>query len=184
MKLLCYYSLTNWFTSMNPIEILIGGIFGALLGWLVSIRHAQETEKIKSKKLRDKFSPIAGHFICQFIQKNGQKTDRIISKADIEYQDDNKLNIELTTLINETSGLDFPPNQIQVWTGEITMESLRNGIIVWEYKLPIHLVGHNGFKRIIIDKDLNGISIVGETGYGVEKMKRETKKHTLTATFV
>ena len=52
------------------------------------------------------------------------------------------------------------------------MDSVRNGIIIWEYKHPERLIGVNGFKRIIIDKDFNGISLIGESGYGVEKMKR------------
>ena len=172
MALLCNNSWSQWLTSLNPIELIIGGIFGAILGWLISIVHARETEKIKSKKLHNKFSPIAGHFICPFVQ-NGQPTNRIISKADVEYQTDDKLTIELTTLINGETGQGFSPEQIQVWTGEITMDSVRSGIIVWEFKQPTHLIGYNGFKRLIVDKDVNGISIVGETGYGVEKMKRQ-----------
>ena len=158
-------------SEMNPIEIIVSGLFGALLGWLVSVVHARETAKINSKKLRIKFQPIAGQYIWQ-LEQNGRATDRIISKADIEYQADNKLIIELTTFIALPGGHDFTPDEIQIWTGEIAMDSIRNGLIVWEYRKPERLIGTNGFKRIIIDKDLNGISLVGESGYGVEKMKR------------
>lgn len=169
--LLCNCAWTEWLSSLNPIELFIGGLLGAFLGWFISVIHARETEKLKKKKLQNKFEPIAGHFICYFVE-NGQTTNRILSKADIDYQADNQLTIELTTLINPTSGQDFPADQIQIWTGEMTMDSIRNGIIVWEYRQPNHLIGINGFKRIIVDKDLTGISLVGETGYGVEQMKR------------
>lgn len=166
----CNFALTDWLTSLNPIGIIIGGLFGAILGWLISVIYARETDKLKRRKLKDMYSPIAGHFIRQFKQ-----TDRIISTADIDYLNDNKLTIKLTTLINKTSGQDFNSDQIQVWTGEITMDSIKSGFVVWEYRQPDQLIGQNGFKRIIVDTDLQGITLVGETdhGYGVEKLKRK-----------
>jgi hypothetical protein len=172
--ILCTCNWTDWLTSLNPIELILGGLLGAFLGWFISVIHARETERLKRKRLREKYSPITGHFICYFAP-NGQRTDRIISQAVIEYVVRNQLTIELTTLINQTSGQDFTADQIQVWTGEITMDSVRNGIIVWEFRQPDHLIGTNGFKRIIVDKDFNGISLVGESGYGVEKMERKNE---------
>jgi len=49
------------------------------------------------------------------------------------------------------------------------MDTLRNGIIVWEQRNPIN--GNNGFKRIIVEKDFTGITLVGEKegGFGLEK---------------
>ena len=33
---------------MNPVEIFVGGLVGAFLGWLVSVIHARETERPKA----------------------------------------------------------------------------------------------------------------------------------------
>ena len=55
------------------------------------------------------------------------------------------------------------------------MDSLRNGTIVWEQRNPIN--GNNGFKRIIIEKEFDGITLVGEKdgGFGIEKFTEKIK---------
>src|SRR4051812_4112568 len=94
-----YSSWMYWFSSLNPVDIIVGSAFGSVLGLLVTIIHARETERIKSAKLRARFYPIAGQFACYF-NEDEHLTDRIISQANIMYEADNKLTIEVTTLIN------------------------------------------------------------------------------------
>lgn len=170
--LLCNGTWYGWFTSLNPIEIVISAIVGVLIALFVGLVHAGYIQRANDKKLRDKFSPIAGRFTRYFKNSN-----RLLATAVIEYIDQNQLRIEVTTLININTGADFSLDEMEIWTGEITMDSQKSGFIVWEYRQPQRYIdmSEKGFKRIIVDSDLNGITLVGakEYGYGKESFKRE-----------
>ena len=77
--ILCNFGWTDWLTSLNPIEFIPGGLFGAFLGWLISVIYAREIEKIKKKKLKDKYQPITGHFIWKFEQNGKPARPRLLA---------------------------------------------------------------------------------------------------------
>lgn len=141
---------------------------GGFIGYLATIYYARETDKIKSEKQKKDFEPIAG----EYNDVNGYAT------AKMKYINDNKLKIEITTHLNYPSREPFPQDEIQIWTGDISMDATTHGFVVWAYRKPDRLIGTSGFKRIIIDEDLNGFTLVGEQGrdfsYGTERFKRKT----------
>lgn len=93
----------------------------------------------------------------------------IFSAAELCQITENKFNIEVKTFLHygKGEGIDGTPflqNEIQIWTGEVTMDSLYNGKIIWEQRNPPN--GNTGYKQLLINKAFDGCTIVGEPGYG------------------
>jgi hypothetical protein len=157
--------------SINPLEIFISAIVGIITGVIASWIFAYRSKLIEKTKLRKQFEPIAGKFIRWW--KDDKVTNRVFVRAIVKYISDNKFSIEVHTYIyygqDARNGQDYESDHLESWTGEIVMDTLRSGTIVWEQTNPMN--GNNGFKRIIVDKDLNGITLVGESesGFGVER---------------
>lgn len=158
----------KWFNQLNLVEILISGIVGSLIGWLMSELIANKKERIRIKNLEALYKPITGKYACKY--KNDP--NRKISEAVIKYISENELKIELSTFIERTTGFDFPPEDIQRWSGEIFMRSIRHGEIIWEYIHPKNIEEKDGCKRIIISKDFNSITLIGEGTYGNERLEK------------
>lgn len=164
--------------SSKSTEILISGIVGVLTGVIASWIFSYQSKLFENRKLKRHFEPIAGNFIRWWEDSKVKGNNRVFCRARIEYLTDNKLSIEVSTLIyhgrDTNYGVDYTIEQIERWTGEMIMDTVRSGTVVWEQRSPNN--GNNGFKRIIVDKDLKGFSLVGEVGFGVERFtERETK---------
>lgn len=167
--------ILDWLSELNPIEIGLG----FLLGIIGSIIFAITYEKIKSKNITSRHKKIIGTYIRYWENKTILPEDVLFSKAMIKQIKENNFEIEVHTFLeygenNLSAGKKYKSENIEIWTGEITMDSLRNGTIVWEQRNPIN--GNNGFKRIIIEKEFNGITLVGEKdgGFGIEKFTKKT----------
>jgi len=111
---------------------------------------------------RRTYGKLVGKYLGQGYKKNnpGVLDERILSSATITYMTENKLEISVTH-----DGL--------TWVGEITMNSLRYGTIVFQYMDPEHK-HFFGFKKLIVESDFNTINVIGDEtkGYGVEVFKR------------
>jgi len=158
-------------SSLNSNEVLISALVGIVTGLIASFIFARTTKKIELNRLKKQFQPISGTFIRWWKDDKAKSDGRIAAEATIDYLVKNRLTIEVRTLINHghNAGTDYPQDQIERWTGEIVMDTVRSGTIVWEQRNPDN--GNSGFKRIIVENDLNGITLVGEgdKGFGIER---------------
>lgn len=174
-----FNSLTwsNWINSLNPIEILFAATVGLLTALIASKIYANKSVKNKAKRLDKKYKPIEGTYIRWFQEDKQKGAGKIHAKAYLTHYDgENRLDIEVKTFMrNDGTSTGRILSEPQVWTGEIVMDTIRSGTVVWEQKIPAS--GNNGFKRIIVGKNQDGITLVGETdhGFGVEKF---TEKET------
>ncbi len=170
MILICECIVLNWLSELNPIEIGLG----FLLGIVGSIIFAITSEKIKSENITSQHKKIIGSYIRYWEDKAIVPEDTLFSKAILKQVKENYFEIEVHTFLeygtnNLSAGKKYTTENIEIWTGAITMDSLRNGTVVWEQRNPSN--GNNGFKRIILEKDFSGITLVGEKdgGFGIEK---------------
>jgi len=151
------------------VEIFVAIVVGIGTGIVASLLFARSQAWKERRRLRIRYSPTSGSFIRWYKDDKIKGNNRVLARANIHYTDMSNLEIKVQTLINTDDGKDYQTESIEEWTGEITMESPRNGYVVWEQRKPDN--GNNGFKRIIVDKDLDGITLVGETdrGFGTER---------------
>jgi hypothetical protein len=91
---------------------------------------------------------------------SGELDEKTISSATIQYLAENKL--EITVSHNHLT-----------WVGEITMNSLKYGSIVFQYENE-EARHFFGFKKCIVDHARNMLFVIGEAenGYGTEVFKR------------
>lgn len=120
--------------------------------------------------LQEQFEPIQGKYIRWWEDDKIKGNNRVFVSATIDYISDNKLSIDVSTLIqygkNESYGVDYAKEQIENWRGEIIMETETTGTIVWKQTNPNN--NGAGIKKIIISNDRNGITLVGQKGFGME----------------
>ena len=95
---------------------------------------------------------------------SGELNERPISHAIIKFVSENRLEITVT----------HGDQEKYIWVGEITLNTLKHGIIVWQYVEPIRVKHFFGYKQCIIENDFNTIIIIGDEGkgYGKEIFKR------------
>jgi len=159
---------SNWINSLNPIEIFFAAIAGLLTALIASKIYANKSAKNKAKRLDKKYKPIEGIYIRWFKEDKQIGKNQIHAKAYLKHYDgENRLDIRVETFMHVSNGSQL--NKPHVWTGEIVMDTVRSGTVVWEQKIPN--IGKNGFKRIIVGNNLDEITLVGESvhGYGVER---------------
>ncbi len=173
----------NWFDSLIPAlsnskEIIIGIIVGVLTGLIASIIFSWYSNHVKRKRLDKKYKPIEGTYIRWFKEDKQKGSNKIHAKAYLKhYHGENRLDIRVDTFMhNDGTSTGRILSDPQVWTGEIVMDTIRSDTVVWEQKIPTS--GNNGFKRIIVGKNQDGITLVGEAdkGFGVERF---TDKETI-----
>jgi len=163
----------DWIYSLNPLEVIIAAMVGIVTGLLASKIFAKTTERNKRNRLDKKYKPLEGTYIRWFKEDKQTGEGRIHAKAHLKhYIGEYRLDIKVETFINP-KGYDL--DNIQEWTGEVVMDTIRSGTVVWEQRKPDN--GNNGFKRIIVEKNQDGITLVGEAdqGFGVERF---TEKET------
>lgn len=170
--------MCKWFCELNPIEIVIG----FLVGILTSYVYAVTTDKLRSNRLTKKYSTLAGRYVRYWKEDKVKGEGKVFVTADISSSFENKLLIEVRTLLeygdgNPSAGIPYKEENIQVWTGEITMDSIRTGIMVWEQKRQNN--GNSGFKRIIFNTSSAPLTIVGEKefGFDVERFTEKINAH-------
>lgn len=169
MRLL-FVSISDQVAQLNSIEILLG----CLLGILGSFVYAKTTERIRSQRITNRYKKIEGVYL-RFWEENGSREkEKIFVTAELKQIVESQFEIVVRTLLhygitNPCAGLPYSSENIEIWSGEIIMDSLRNGTVVWNQKNPAN--GNNGFKRIIIETNYSGMTLIGEKdgGFGVEK---------------
>lgn len=158
-------TICKWIYDLNPIEIAIG----FLVGILTSYVYAITTERLRSQKLTEKYSELKGKYIRYWLEDKIKGDSKIFATAEIISCIENKLSIKVKTFLeygeqNPSAGCPYKEDNIEIWTGEITMDSLRNGTIIWEQRNPNS--GNGGFKRLIFNDTLNSLTIIGEKDFG------------------
>lgn len=157
----------DWLYSINPIEIGIAALVGIFTGLIASKIFANVTTRNKRKLLDKKFSSLEGTYIRWFEEDNSEGEGNIHAKVHLNhYEGENRLGIRVETFMRDNGTKLNPP---QEWAGECVMDTIRSGTVVWEQRIPNN--GNNGFKRIIIGKNKDSITLVGESeqGFGVER---------------
>lgn len=170
--------ICKWLCELNPIETAIG----FLVGILTSYVYAITTERIRSRKLTKKYSRLKGKYIRYWFEDKSKGDGKIFATAEITSCTENKLSFIVKTLLeygkdNPSAGQPYKEESVEIWTGEITMDSLNNGTIVWEQRNPNN--GNGGFKRIIFNQPLTRLTIVGEKDYGFDLEVFTEKVNTL-----
>ena len=143
-------------------------IAGFVLGFLANLMAWPVTERVEKRRLRKRFRPIGGRYVGYL--KSGDQIGKQSSTAIVRYEQENCLSIE----VSEAAA---PGN---VWVGEIVMDGVQGGSIVWRYK-TLHgtTTGHRfGFKRCIYAQ-IDGRShlyLIGERpDYGAELLIQDSK---------
>ncbi|MBI2281555.1 MAG: hypothetical protein HYU68_12835 [Bacteroidetes bacterium] len=166
-------TIQNWFCQLNPFEIVLG----FAIGIATSFAYAYMSNEIERRKLNNEFKPLEGKYIRYWLEGKIISNGKIFVTCELFHLNEKRFDIKVTTLLEygdkPSAGTPYLPESIEVWTGEVTMDSKRNGMIVWEQLQPVN--GNNGFKRIIFSPNLQEITIVGEKDFGF-KTERFTEK--------
>lgn len=165
----CYRVVVSCNNEINISEILLSGLVGAIISLIVTLCWAKIQESIRKENVKSLYARIAGNFNGP----NHEQTKNLISSCVVTYIGEQKLNIVVTTYIDDQGNL-LPKDQIQSWSGDITMVEPTIGSLIWEYIAPKHLLGRSGFKRIVVSKDFNSFKLIGDRsdGYGDEPFSR------------
>jgi hypothetical protein len=126
----------------------------------------------KKSKDKNKYSKAAGRYNgFSTLEKNPRKlSDKPISEAEIVYERENRLRIEVTH-----------DKGTRKWIGLIIMDNEHNGSIAWEYvNMPLGEVEF-GFKNCIVSRNGDKVMLVekspprheGEIIYGREILIRK-----------
>src|SRR6056297_2907480 len=91
-------SWCEWINSINPFDLLISALLGAIMGFLISYFYSKRTEKNQKRKLKNIYIPIEGVF-CKYANNN-----KLHAKAEITYKYDNRLSILVTTYMHNRTG--------------------------------------------------------------------------------
>lgn len=122
----------------------------------------------QQEELKKSYEPIAGNYIRWWEDDKQKGNGRIFARANMKYETDIKYTINVSTLIyygdDAKRGTDYTQDQIETWTGELFMESSTTGTIIWNQENPKS--GAKGYKKIVIDKDENKITLIGEKSKG------------------
>ena len=154
--------------SFDQCELFNGIILGIISSALFTVLYYLIR---KHWVYRRKYGRIAGDF-AGYVYKDdnaGVLSDLPVSKATIRHLVETRLSITVS------HGAHFE----NIWVGEITMQSQKYGIIVWQYVKPENMRHFFGFKKLIVEDDFNTLNIIGESteGFGKEVLKRLSVGH-------
>jgi hypothetical protein len=155
---------------LNNSCVLWNGFFVGALSSLAATALAHLVGRVSWKK---RYGKAEGQYEGKVFKKDTwELAEEPVSKAEIEYKQDNVLSIKLTSLIEK----NVDTKEYLVWIGEMTMESENFGTVVWRYTNLPKPQHQFGFKRCIVQEEPDAayVYLIGEAveGYGKEVLIR------------
>ena len=145
----------------DKCELWNGIGLGIISGLIASVMFAFLNRWVREYfYFKKKFGKLNGEY--KGFGYSGENEDKVNNEPDslatVRHAGENRLEISVT-------------HNSLTWIGEITMNSLKYGLIVFQYKNE-SVKERFGFKRCIVEDDFKAIRVIGEGGYKKELFRK------------